>query len=73
LPFWFCGATRWITRIFDPRQCCRSVLSCAFLVGPWTGRDPVQYTIAGVMVATGIALWFLTVLLSRASGHATGE
>ena len=24
-------------------------ISCAFLVGPWTGRDPVQYTIAGVL------------------------
>ena len=24
-------------------------LSCAFLAGPWTGRDPVQYRIAGVL------------------------
>ena len=22
-------------------------LSCAFLAGPWTGRDPVQYKVAG--------------------------
>jgi basic amino acid/polyamine antiporter, APA family len=48
-------------------------LSCAFLVGPWTGREPAQYTIAGGMVAIGIALWFVTVLLNRARGDASGE
>ena len=35
-------------------------LSCAFLAGPWTGRDPVQYKIAGVLIGIGIALWFVT-------------
>jgi amino acid transporter len=45
------------------------VLSCAFLVGPWTGREPVQYTIAGVLIGIGIVLWFVTVLLNRASGR----
>jgi hypothetical protein len=44
-------------------------LSCAFLAGPWTGRDPVQYKIAGVLMAIGIWLWLLTVLIQRASGN----
>lgn len=43
-------------------------LSCAFLVGPWTGRDPVQYKIAGVLLAIGIALWVVTWLVNRAQG-----
>jgi amino acid transporter len=33
-------------------------LCCAFLAGPWTGRDPVQYKVAGVLLAIGILLWF---------------
>lgn len=40
-------------------------LSCAFLVGPWTGRDPVQYSIAGVLIAIGIGLWLVTVVVMR--------
>lgn len=43
---------------------------CAFLAGPWTGRDPVQYKVAGVLIGIGIALWAATVLLGRASGKA---
>lgn len=43
-------------------------LSCAFLVGPWTGRDPVQYKIAGVLIAIGIVLWLVTVWINRATG-----
>ena len=27
--------------------------SCAFLVTPLTGRDPIQYQIAGVLLASG--------------------
>jgi APA family basic amino acid/polyamine antiporter len=46
-------------------------VSCAFLVGPWTGRDPVQYKIAGILLALGIALWGVTMLLMRA--HATRQ
>jgi APA family basic amino acid/polyamine antiporter len=46
-------------------------VSCAFLVGPWTGRDPVQYTIAGILLAIGVALWGVTMVLMRA--HAAGE
>jgi amino acid transporter len=43
-------------------------LSCAFLAGPWTGRDPVQYKIAGVLIGIGIVLWIVTVLANRATG-----
>lgn len=45
-------------------------VSCAFLVGPWTGRDPVQYTIAGILLAIGVVLWGVTMVLMRA--HAAG-
>jgi amino acid transporter len=38
---------------------------CAFLVGPWTGRASVQYTIAGVLLAIGVVLWFVTVMVMR--------
>ncbi|MET0746079.1 MAG: APC family permease [Microvirga sp.] len=40
-------------------------VSCAFLVGPWTGRASVQYAIAGVLLAVGIGLWFVTVIVMR--------
>jgi APA family basic amino acid/polyamine antiporter len=45
-------------------------LSCAFLAGPWTGRDPIQYKIAGVLLGIGIALWVVTVLVNRTLGAA---
>ena len=41
---------------------------CAFLSGPWTGRDPVQYKVAGMLLLVGIALWFVTVWINRRSG-----
>jgi amino acid transporter len=43
--------------------------SCAFLAGPWTGRDPVQYQIAGILLGIGVVLWLVTVLVSRAIGE----
>ena len=43
-------------------------LSCAFLTGPWTGRAMVQYQIAGVLIAIGIALWVVTMLVNRSLG-----
>ncbi len=43
--------------------------SCAFFAGPWTGRDPVQYRIAAVLIAIGVALWVVTVLANRAARH----
>ncbi|MCO6050095.1 APC family permease [Mesorhizobium sp. RP14(2022)] len=48
-------------------------LSCAFLVGPWTGRDPVQYMIAGVLLAIGVVLWIVTVMVNRAAGVPTAS
>jgi amino acid transporter len=44
------------------------VLCCAFLAGPWTGRDPVQYKIAGILIGVGVVLWVITVLINRAQG-----
>jgi APA family basic amino acid/polyamine antiporter len=48
-------------------------LSCAFLVGPWTGRDLVQYRIAGVLIGIGIVLWVVTVFVNRAAGVKPAE
>jgi amino acid transporter len=42
-------------------------LSCAFLAGPWTGRDPVQYAIAACLLALGAVLWLATVRFMRTS------
>ena len=42
---------------------------CAFLAGPWTGRNPVQYEIAGVLLGIGVVLWGVTVLVNRATGQ----
>jgi uncharacterized membrane protein YfcA len=39
--------------------------SCAFLVGRWTGRDPLQYAIAGVLLATGGVLWCLATMVTH--------
>lgn len=47
-------------------------VSCAFLVGPWTGRDPVQYLVAAILIAIGMALWGLTVLYDRMTGRTPG-
>jgi APA family basic amino acid/polyamine antiporter len=41
-------------------------LLCAYLVGPWTGRATEQYTIAGILLAIGVALWALTWVINRA-------
>jgi amino acid transporter len=43
-------------------------ISCAFLVGPWTGRAPIQYAIAGILLAIGVVLWFVTVRVMRSQG-----
>lgn len=43
-------------------------VSCAFLAGPWTGRAMVQYRVAGVLIAIGIALWVVTMLVNRSLG-----
>ena len=46
-------------------------VTCAFLAGHWTGRDPVQYKIAGILLAIGVVLWFVTVGVNRATGVST--
>jgi APA family basic amino acid/polyamine antiporter len=43
-------------------------MSCGFLAGPWTGRNPVQYEIAGILLGIGIVLWLVTVMVNRATG-----
>ena len=48
-------------------------LACAFLAGPWTGRDPVQYKVAGVLIGIGVVLWAVTVLVNRATGQVAAE
>jgi amino acid transporter len=49
------------------------VLTCGFLAGPWTGRDPVQYTIAAVLIGIGVVLWVVTVLINRAARQKPAE
>ena len=46
---------------------------CAFLTGPWTGRDSVQYRVAGVLLAVGVVLWFVTVMVNRSTGVKIAE
>jgi APA family basic amino acid/polyamine antiporter len=48
-------------------------ISCSFLAGPWTGRNPVQYEIAGVLLGIGIVLWLVTVMINRATGVAPAD
>jgi APA family basic amino acid/polyamine antiporter len=43
-------------------------ICCGFLVGPWTGRNPEQYTIAGILLAIGVVLWGVTVAINKAAG-----
>ncbi len=48
-------------------------ITCAFLAGPWTGRDMVQYRIAGILIGLGVVLWVVTVLVNRATGVKPAE
>jgi amino acid transporter len=48
-------------------------ISCAFLVGPWTGRASVQYAIAGILLGIGVLLWFVTVMVMRWQGLKPSE
>jgi amino acid transporter len=43
-------------------------ITCAFLAGPWTGRDPVQYKVAGVLLGIGVVLWVVTVYVNKMTG-----
>lgn len=40
-------------------------LTCAFFVTPLTGRDTIQYEIAGGLLAIGVVLWALTWTANR--------
>lgn len=46
-------------------------LSCAFLLGPWTGRDPVQYSVAAVLLGIGVTLWLVTLFVMRRTDRKT--
>lgn len=48
-------------------------ICCAFLAGPWTGRDPVQYRVAGVLIGIGVVLWIITAIVNRMTGVKPGE
>ena len=48
-------------------------LSCAFLVGPWTGRAVVQYQVAGVLIGIGILLWLVNYMVNRSLGQKPAE
>ena len=43
-------------------------MTCAFLVGPWTGRDTQQYVIAAALLGLGVLLWAVTMAINRATG-----
>jgi len=44
-------------------------VTCAFFVGPWTGRDSVQYLIAAVLIGLGVVLWGATVFYMKSKGQ----
>ncbi|MCP8998174.1 APC family permease [Pseudarthrobacter sp. RMG13] len=50
-----------------------ATLLCAFLAGPWVGRNVIQYQIAGGLMAIGVVLWFITWLINRRTNRAEGE
>ncbi len=72
---WRCAGTRSSTNHFRTPTFLPVVgaLACAFLAGPWTGRDPVQYKIAGILIGIGVVLWVVTVLINRATGQVAAE
>jgi basic amino acid/polyamine antiporter, APA family len=43
--------------------------TCLFLVGPWTGRDPIQYVIAACLIGIGVVLWFATIGFMRSANQ----
>ncbi|CAM3569778.1 APC family permease [Bordetella sputigena] len=42
--------------------------TCLFLVTPMTGRDPIQYQVAGWLLLLGVVMWGITVLTRRRAG-----
>ena len=49
-----------------------AALLCAFLAGPWVGRNIIQYQIAGGLMAIGVVLWFITWLINRRTNTGPG-
>ncbi|SOC52407.1 amino acid/polyamine/organocation transporter, APC superfamily [Blastococcus aggregatus] len=43
-------------------------LACGFLATPFAGRPTEEYRIAGILLAIGVVLWFVTVLVTRRTG-----
>ena len=43
-------------------------ISCAWLASPWSGRDPAQYRIAGVLLLIGVALYAITWAIDHGTG-----
>ena len=43
-------------------------LACGFLATPFAGRPAEEYRIAGILLAIGVVLWFVTVLVTRRTG-----
>jgi APA family basic amino acid/polyamine antiporter len=74
-PCWCCGVIASTTSISARRRFLPilGAVCCAFLVGPWTGRDPAQYRIASVLLAIGVVLWVVTALVNRATGLKPAE
>lgn len=44
---------------------CLGAVACVFLVTPLTGRDSIQYQVAGWLLALGVVMWGITVLVHR--------
>jgi amino acid transporter len=50
-----------------------AALLCAFLAGPWVGRDAIQYQIAGGLMGIGVVLWLVTWLVNRRTNRTAGS
>ncbi|MDE1158376.1 MAG: APC family permease [Neorhizobium sp.] len=44
-------------------------ITCVFLAGPWSGRDPIQYAIAAALLGLGVILWFATISFMKTAGQ----
>jgi amino acid transporter len=42
-----------------------AAILCAFLAGPWVGRNIIQYQIAGGLMAIGVVLWAITWFINK--------
>ena len=43
-------------------------ITCLFLVTPLTGRDVIQYQVAGWLLALGVVMWGVTLIFNRKNG-----